>query len=135
MQGIPRSELRRLEAEASLGRRLAEKLVGVRAELKAAHATIATLKGEVTGLMTLGDNLQRQMAELKSRLGTDSQNSSKAPSSDGPAVSKGPGRKGTGRGRGGQPDIRAPIGRWLRPTTSTRRTGCGRTSVATARPR
>jgi transposase len=103
MQVIPRSELRRLQAEAALGRRLAEENGRLRTELKAALATIATLNGKVTGLMTLGDNLQQQMAELKAKLGTNSQNSSKPPSSDGPEAPKRPERKRTGRRRGGQP--------------------------------
>lgn len=75
----------------------------LRVELQAARVTIATLKGEITGLTTLGDNLQKQMAELKAKLGTNSQNSSKPPSSDGPAAPNRPGRKGAGRRRGGQP--------------------------------
>ena len=103
MQVIPRSELRRLEAEVALGRELADELMVVRAELKAAQQTIATLKGEITGLVTLGENLQAQMAELKARLGTNSQNSSKPPSSDGPGAPPRPDRKPTGRRRGGQP--------------------------------
>ncbi|MEO8070976.1 MAG: DUF6444 domain-containing protein, partial [Acidobacteriota bacterium] len=103
MQVIPRSEIRRLEAEAALGRRLAEEFSGVRAELKAAYTTIATLKGEITRLVTLGDNLQKQMAELNARLGTNSGNSSKPPSSDAPSAPKRPGGRGSGRGRGGHP--------------------------------
>ncbi len=107
MQVVPRSELRRLEVEAVQARAQAEKVAGenaqLRVELKAAVATIATLKGEITGLTTLGDNLQKQMAELKARLGTNSGNSSKPPSSDGPAAPKRPGSKPTGRRRGGQP--------------------------------
>lgn len=107
MQVVPRSELRRLEAEAVQARAQAETVAGesaqLRVELMAAQTTIATLMGEITGLTTLGDNLQKLMAELKARLGTNSGHSTKPPSSDGPAVPKRPGSKPTGRRRGEQP--------------------------------
>lgn len=81
MQVIPRSELRRLEAEAAKGQRLDAENAVLSAALRVAEATIATLEGEITGLVTLGDNRQARMAELKARLGSNSQNSSKPPSS------------------------------------------------------
>lgn len=59
MERIPvtrQSELQRLEAAATLGWQLAEKLVGVRAEIEAAQQSFATHRGESTGLGTLGDN-------------------------------------------------------------------------------
>lgn len=107
MQVVPRSELRRLEAEAVRAGALADKRardnVQLRTELNEAQATIATLRSEITGLVTLGDNLQAQMAVLKARLGTISQNSSKPPSTDGPGAPPRSDRKPTGRRRGGQP--------------------------------
>lgn len=103
MQVIPRSELRRLEAEAALGRQLADEIRGVRAELKVAQETIAVLRGEITGLVTLGANLQAQIAELKAKLGTNSGNSSKPPSSDEPGQRPDRGRTPSQRRRGGQP--------------------------------
>lgn len=102
-QVIPRLKLRRLEAETALGRQLAEEVMGVRPELKATEQTITTLKGRFTGLVMLGANLLVQMAESRARLGTNWQNSSTPPSSDGPGAPPRPNRKPTGRLRGGQP--------------------------------
>jgi len=105
---ISRSELRGLEVEAREARNRAKRLAmenaglvktnaNLREELTTAQATIARLETQVTGLVTLGDNLQKQLADLKSRLNTDSRNASKPPSSDGPEV---PGRGGRGKSTG-----------------------------------
>lgn len=47
--------------------------------------------------------LQQQVADLTARLGQNSQNSSRPPSSDAPAVKRPPPREPSGRKRGGQP--------------------------------
>jgi transposase len=57
---------------------------------------LATLEAEVTGLRS-------EVGELKARLGQNSQNSSRPPSSDGPHVKRKPPRRSSGRPRGGQP--------------------------------
>ncbi len=101
----------KLERIASCPEHLATENAGLvktnatlRTELTSAQATIARLESRVTGLVTLDDNLRKQLADLKSRLDTNSQNSSKPPSSDVPGVTGRGGRgKPTGRRRGGQP--------------------------------
>ena len=100
---IPRSELRQLEGEAARAERLAEENAQLRRELKVAQAANADLEAKVAGLVTLGENLQAQMADLKARLGANSRNSSKPPSSDGPGAPPRGGRTKSGRRRGGQP--------------------------------
>src|SRR5215813_14806614 len=57
---------------------------------------IATLEAQVTAL-------KGEMSALKERLGQNSQNSSRPPSSDGPHVKRKPPRTPSGRKRGGQP--------------------------------
>jgi transposase len=49
------------------------------------------------------EQLQRRIADLEERLNQDSTNSSKPPSSDGPAVKRAPPRPPSGRRAGGQP--------------------------------
>jgi transposase len=64
---------------------------------QAALLTLLTnLRGEVAGL-------RQQVADLRARLGQNSQNSSRPPSSDGPAVKRRPPPEGSGRRRGAQP--------------------------------
>ena len=61
---------------------------------------------EVEGLKTELERLKKlelEMAELRERLGQNSQNSSKPPSSDPPSVSRPNNRQPSGRKRGGQP--------------------------------
>lgn len=100
---VGRAELRQLEAEAARAMRLAEEVAQLRLELKAALATIAAQETKITGLVTLGANLQAQIAELKAKLGTNSGNSSKPPSSDEPGQRPDRGRTPSQRRRGGQP--------------------------------
>lgn len=100
---VSRAELRQLEAEAARAGRLAEENQALRTELRAALATIAVQETKLSGLVTLGENLQVQIAELKAKLGTNSGNSSKPPSSDGPGTRPGRGRTPSQRRRGGQP--------------------------------
>src|SRR5215813_10608954 len=57
---------------------------------------IATLEAQVTAL-------KGEMSALKERLGQNSRNSSRPPSSDGPHVKRKPPRTPSGRKRGGQP--------------------------------
>lgn len=88
------------------GSRMAEleeqnrRLLAENEDLKAA---LTARDERIDGLVTLGENLRAQLAELKARLGTNSQNSSKPPSSDGPEVPPRPSRPKGERKRGGQP--------------------------------
>lgn len=90
---VAQSRLAELEAENGM----------LRAENEGLRAANAALTERVSGLVTLGENLKGQLAELKARLGTNSHNSSKSPSSDGPEVPRRPNRPKTDRKRGGQP--------------------------------
>lgn len=102
---VPRSQVAALEAE---NRQL-------RAENEELRTANAALNERLTGLVTLGENLKAQLAELKARLGTNSGNSSKPPSSDGPGAPRRQSRRSkTGRKRGGQPG-HAGQGRPLAP--------------------
>jgi len=74
----------------------------LQAEHEQLRAANAALTEHVAGLVTLGDNLKRQLAELRSRLATNSRNSSKPPSSDGPGTPPRKPRQPSGRQRGGQ---------------------------------
>jgi transposase len=65
----------------------------------AAQAALLALLGNLQGEVTA---LRQQVAELRARLGQDSQNSSRPPSSDGPAVKRRPPQKPSGRRRGAQ---------------------------------
>jgi len=60
---------------------------------------VQRLKAELEGL----EKLELEVAELRERLGQNSQNSSKPPSSDPPSVSRPNNRQPSGRKRGGQP--------------------------------
>lgn len=75
----------------------------LRAENEQLKAANAALTQRVDGLVTVGENLKSQLAELTARLKTNSHNSSKSPSSDGPEVPRRPSRPKTGGKRGGQP--------------------------------
>lgn len=57
--------------------------------------------------------LQAQICELEERLGQNSRNSSKPPSSDGPVVKRPPRGRKTGRRRGGQPGHRGHARAWV----------------------
>src|SRR3954454_1259487 len=66
----------------------------------AAQGALLALLG---GLHAELDVLRQQVADLTARLGQDSQNSSKPPSTDGPGVKRRPPRRPPGRRRGAQP--------------------------------
>jgi transposase len=66
----------------------------------AAQGALLALLG---GLHAELDALRQQVADLTARLGQNSQNSSKPPSTDGPAIKRRPPRTPSGRSRGGQP--------------------------------
>lgn len=66
--------------------------------------------------------LQQQIASLEERLGQNSSNSSRPPSSDGPEVKPAPPRTPSGRRKGGQPGHRRSVRPLLPPTeTFTRK--------------
>ena len=71
------------------------------------QAMVAEQKEQIQGLVTLGENLKAQMAKLQARLKTNSGNSSKPPSSDGPETPPRPKHKRSRRKRGGQPGHKA----------------------------
>ncbi len=62
---------------------------------------------------------EQRIAGLEERLGMNSQNSSKPPSSDGPDVPPPPSKKGTGKKRGAQPGHMGHIRRFLPPEMLT----------------
>ena len=70
--------------------------------------------------------LETRVAELEARLGQNSANSSKPPSSDGPHVEPAPPKKPSGRTRGGQPGTPGTSG------SSCRRIRCSTTSPTAA---
>src|SRR4051812_2947445 len=66
----------------------------------AAQAALLALLGNLHSEVAA---LRQQVADLTARLGQNSQNSSKPPSSDGPAFKRSPPREPSGRRRGAQP--------------------------------
>lgn len=66
----------------------------------AAQAALLALLGNLQSELT---DLRQQVAALNARLGQNSQNSSKPPSSDAPSVKRPPPREPSGRRRGAQP--------------------------------
>ncbi len=73
-----------------------DRIAELEAELARRDRVIAKLTGQV-------DALRRRVAELEEQLRRSSRNSSKPPSSDGPAVAPRPRKPSTGRKPGGQP--------------------------------
>jgi transposase len=65
-------------------------------------ATITELRAVVDALTAQVKSLQAEVAKLSERVGRNSANSSKPPSSDPPRVKRAPDRKPSGRARGGQ---------------------------------
>lgn len=73
------------------------RLMGIR--FSAYEKQLASLRDEVATV----DDLKAEVAELRERLGQNSSNSSKPPSSDPPSYKRSPQREPQGRKRGGQP--------------------------------
>ncbi len=71
-------------------------------ELDPRDARIAELEAKIAWLMERVAQLEAENADLRARLGQNSQNSSKPPSSDPPGIQRQP-KEPTGRARGGQP--------------------------------
>jgi transposase len=69
----------------------------------AAQAVLAALAAEVATLRTANAALTAEVHDLKARLGQNSSNSSRPPSSDPPQAPRRPGAPASGRARGGQP--------------------------------
>lgn len=80
---------------------LARLLAAAVARIDLLEAEVATLKRENADLRRENADLKRENADLRARLGQNSNNSSKPPSSDGPEVKR-PATPSTGRKRGGQ---------------------------------
>jgi transposase len=72
------AETRVAELEAEIGR--------LRSENADLRAQVGELESAVSAHVELGENLQEQLADLRSKLATTSQNSSKPPSSDRPGA-------------------------------------------------
>jgi transposase len=87
-----RPAIAELEAQLAVREMRIAELEG---QLRASEALVAELRAEVKAL-------QARMAELEARLGQNSTNSSKPPSSDPPGVMRTP-KPSTGRKPGGQP--------------------------------
>lgn len=81
-------------------------------------ARIAELEGQVALLAKQLAAALERIAELEARLGTNSRNSSKPPSSDGPGVQRPP-HQPTGRSRGGQPGHKGHERRLVSPERVT----------------
>lgn len=77
--------------------------VALLAENAALRAEIAGLREVLEGLKASAERTEKLLAALEERLGKDSRNSSKPPSSDGPSAPPRPPSTPTGRKRGGQP--------------------------------
>jgi transposase len=73
------------------------RLMGIR--FSAYEQQLASLREQVTQV----DDLKAEVADLRERLGQNSSNSSKPPSSDPPSYNPQPRREPKGRKRGGQP--------------------------------
>jgi transposase len=82
---------------ALLALRQQVRLMGIR--FTAYEKQVATLREQVSTV----DDLKAEVAELRERLGQNSSNSSKPPSSDPPSYKPSPPREPKGRKRGGQP--------------------------------
>jgi transposase len=82
---------------ALLGLQQQVRLMSIR--FAAYEKQLASLREQVTQV----DDLKAEVAELRERLGQNSANSSKPPSSDPPSYKPGPKREPKGRKRGGQP--------------------------------
>jgi len=80
----------------------------------AVQAVVMALVQQETARQAELAALQAEVARLRERLGQDSQNSSKPPSTDGPQARQRPARKSSGRKAGGQPGHRGR-GRSLKP--------------------
>jgi transposase len=81
-----------------------ETIVGLQAELAAAYETITALTDQITALIAQNGVLVARVAELEKQRATTSRNSSKPPSSDGPARRPKSLRGRSGKKRGGQPE-------------------------------
>jgi transposase len=97
----------------------------------AAQAALLALLGNLQGELAA---LRLQVADLTARLGQNSQNSSKPPSSDAPAVKRPPPREPSGRRRGAQPGHELHRRPWLPPDEEIPRkpTTCRRCGEALA---
>jgi transposase len=104
------------------------RLIGIR--FSAYERQLATLREQITQV----DDLKAEVAELHERLGQNSSNSSRPPSSDPPSYKPSPRREPKGRKRGGQPGHQGSARRLLpaaevdhlvdlKPTSCA---GCGR---------
>ena len=100
-------------------------VLSLRAEMEtrlaAAEARAVAAEAKVVALEARCARLERENAELRARLGKDSSNSNKPPSSDPPYKAKPPGKKGK-RKVGGQPGHEGTTRPWYPPDKVNRRT-------------
>ena len=93
---------------------LQERVAKAEARADAAEARAVTAEARVAVLETRCAALEKENAELKARLGKNSSNSSKPPSSDSPYKAKPPVKRGL-RKAGGQPGHKGTTRAWLPP--------------------
>jgi len=95
-----RSTVHRLAAENA---RLRSENGALQATVAEQHTTISALQATSATLLERIAMLERLVEELQAKLGINSRNSSKPPSSDGPGTAPRPAKKKRGRKPGGQP--------------------------------
>jgi hypothetical protein len=102
--------------------------------LEEAHGLVRVLWAELLAVRAELAGLQTRVQELEARLGQNSSNSSRPPSTDPPSTPKRPPAPPTGRRRGAQPAIPPTSGCWCRPTKWMPWSPTGPSSVGAVKP-
>lgn len=95
-------------------------VLALRAEVRDLQTLLAAAQARAESAEARCAALEKENADLRARLGTDSSNSSKPPSSDPPFKRKPP-KPATGRKPGGQPGHKGSTRAWVEPEKVTRR--------------